>query len=116
VSTASRYCRIHQLRLQAWGYAPLASGSLSVAPQALRPARLQWLNMSAKDMRKCDMNLAKIAAFPDLALSLSAIYPTSISICGLEALAGASPPFSFSHNFHGPPRNIFEGPVQRAVW
>jgi hypothetical protein len=54
-------------------------------------------------MSKRDMNLAKIAAFPDLALSLSAIYPKSTSICGLEALAGASPPFSFPQNLHGPP-------------
>jgi hypothetical protein len=102
VSTASRYCRIHQQRLQVWGYASQTSGSLSVTPQALRPARLQWLNMLDKSMRKCGMNLAKIAAFSGQALSRSATFSIPYSICRLEAGTGASPPI---FHLRGPPKN-----------
>ena len=43
--TAFSYCRDHQQRLQAGGsYAPNASGGSGSGPQALRPARLQWLS------------------------------------------------------------------------
>jgi hypothetical protein len=59
--------------------------------------------MLHKSMRKFDRSTAQIAAFPDLALSLLAIYLKPTSICGLEALAGASPPFSCRQNLHGPP-------------
>jgi len=57
--TAFSYCRDHQQRLQAEGsYAPNASGGSGSGPQALRPARLQWLsNISSGSQiaafRKC---------------------------------------------------------------
>jgi hypothetical protein len=103
VSTASRYCRIHMQRLQSEDYASSFSGSGGTTPRALRPARLQWLNMLDKSVRKCGCSFAKIAAFHDLALSLSAISSKTISICGLEALAGTSPPFSRHPYSRGPP-------------
>jgi hypothetical protein len=73
-------------------------------PRALRPARLQWLNSSAlAGLRKLCCLSAKIAALSVRALSQTTTFSTSTSICGLEAGAGASPPFSF-HNLHGPPK------------
>ena len=94
--TAFSYCRVHQQRLRGFGtYAPKSSGSSGVGPWALRPKRLQWLTNISTGF--------KIAAFRSFALSLKANIHPSISICGLEASGGHSPPFSSFQLLHGPP-------------
>ncbi len=96
MSTASRNCRFHQQRLQVVGLnAPLTFGSFGGGPWALRPKRLQWLtNITAG---------FEIAAFRKSVLSLMALYNSTLSICGLEAVAGTSPPSSFRQFSQGPP-------------
>ena len=105
VSTASRNCRFHRQRLQGLDIASNPFGSLDDTPRALRPARLQWLNMLVSGMRKCIVFRAKTAAFSGSALSLTTIL-NSTSICGLEAGAGASPPSSVLQFSRGPPKKL----------
>ncbi len=96
VSTASRNCRFHQQRLQAWRTdALLASESFGGGPWALGPKRLQWLTNITDGF--------KIAAFLSCASSLMAHHTTHLCNCGLEALAGTSPPTSFLQFSHRPP-------------
>ena len=96
MSTASRNCRIHQQRLQAARFnARAVSESFGGGPWVLRPKRLQWLtNITAE---------FKIAAFRSQVSSLLALITPSLSICGLEALAGTSPPSSFLQYSREPP-------------
>jgi hypothetical protein len=97
VSTASRNCRFHLQRLQVlWLNAPNTSESFGGGPWALRPKRLQWLTNITDEF--------KIAAFLSCASSLMALHTTQLCNCGLEALAGTSPPFLFFKLTHGPPR------------
>jgi hypothetical protein len=96
VSTASRNCRIHQQRLQAARFnARAVSESFGGGPWVLRPKRLQWLTNITDGF--------KIAAFLSCASSLMALHTTQLCNCGLEALAGTSPPFLFFKLTHGPP-------------
>jgi hypothetical protein len=96
VSTASRNCRFHQQRLQALrNNALTASESSGGGPWVIRPKRLRWLANITVGF--------KIAAFFRLVSSLKAFYTTTDSICGFEAMAGASPPFSFPLTARGPP-------------
>jgi hypothetical protein len=131
VSTASRNCGNHGQRLQERGTnAPFISGSFGQDPRALRSERLQWLNnLSGKHQTPCDLGLCKnepeykIAAFltksatarfspapksaggvsGSLALSQPPHFPKHPRTYGLEAVAGTSPPFSFTPNSRAPP-------------
>jgi hypothetical protein len=96
VSTASRNCQFHQQRLQVVRiYALTASESSGGGPWALGPKRLRWLtNITAG---------FKIAASFRWVSGLKANTTITHSICGLEAMAGTSPPFSFPLTARGPP-------------
>ena len=114
MSTASRNCRFHPQRLQVVGLnAPFTFGSFGGGPWALRPKRFQWLTNITAEFKiaafsKRHMHLSEKKHFSgacvSCASSLMASITTSLSICGLEAVAGTSPPSSFRQFSRGPPR------------
>jgi hypothetical protein len=118
VSTASRNCRIHQQRLQAARFnARAVSGSFGSGPWALRPKRLQWLTNITAEFKiaaffQRHMHLSEKKHFSGACVSQvssrMALYHTSLSICGLEAVAGTFPPFLFFKLTHGPPSTAHE--------
>jgi len=130
VSTASRNCRIHLQRLRAKGHnGSFPPGNKGPAPRTLRSVRLEWLNhLSGKptggaphkgDTRApCDLGLYKCRSSAKIAASLNQVsslnHAPNTAKTLLEAMAGASPSFSYFNHSRGPPipdiKNRFEQP------